>query len=260
MRGFLSGLRTWLRTDESVTCGTIGLKCCAKFLTSLQDDGDIHPVLAATFDFVLEHTSQSPTVRYRLCHFVNSLLNSMPSEAALDENICNDIIKYMLDRLKDHNPQVRVQAVQALQRLQFPDDPNDKIVKTYLIHLNNDTSPQVRMAILTAIGRNFRTIPAIIDRLWDIDERVRRHTYLQMSSFPVKSYKVAQRITFLEQGLNDHSESVKKVVTSVLLPQWLELYNRNYISFVAALKLDANMTEVHRFMKIAKEALFALFK
>lgn len=250
----------WMRLDETQSYATIGLIFGAKFLTSLQEDGDTHPILLSTFHFLLETISLSSIVRFRLCQFVNSLLSSMPPEATLDDSVCNDIIKYMLDRLKDPSSQVRIQAVQALQRLQFPDNPNDKIVRSYLIHLANDTSPQVRMAVITAIGRNFRTIPAIIERLWDIDERVRRHTYLQMSSFPVKSYKVTQRITFLEQGLNDHSESVKKAVTSVLLPQWLQSYNKNFISFVGALKLDANMTEIHRYMKIAKEALFAIFQ
>lgn len=260
MRCFLSALRAWMKEEETCTYANIGLKFCAKFLSSIQDDGDTHPILLSTFDFVLRTISVIGTVRFRLCQFVNSILNSMPSEAALDDKICDDIIKYMIDRLKDQSPSVRVQAIQALQRLQFPDDPNDKIVKNYLIHLNNDSSPQVRMAIITAIGRNFRTIPAIVERLWDTEERVRRHTYLQMSSFPVKSYKLEQRIIFLEQGLNDHSESVQKVVASVLLPQWLDLYNKNYISFIGALKLDANMKEVHRFMKVAKHALFALFK
>lgn len=106
---------------------------------------------------------------------------------------------------------VRVQAVHALQRLQMPDNPNDTIVKIYLFHLNTDPAPTVRQAVISCIGRNFHTIPSIMDRLWDVDEKVRRHTYLQMSSYPVKAYKVVQRLTFLEQGLNDQSEIVTKV-------------------------------------------------
>lgn len=116
----------------------------------------------------------------------------------------------MLDRLKDISQNVRVQAVYAMQRLQTPEDPTDPIVKMYQYHLASDPASVVRKAVITSIGRNVHTIPSIIERLWDIDERVRRHVYVQMCSYPVRSYKVSQRLTFLEQGLNDE-DSVKKV-------------------------------------------------
>lgn len=265
MNEFLKCIRTWMQTekDDSNLYVDVGLKFSVKFLITLKDNGDTgdsHPVLIDTFDFLLGTVSTKQSVRFRLCQFVNSLLNSMSSEAVLDDGVCNSIIKYMLDRMKDSCSQVRVQAVKALQRLQYPDDPNDKIVRTYLFHLSHDMSSDVRMAILTAIGRNYRTIPPIMERLWDVDERVRRHTFIHMSSYSVKSYKVAQRVTFLEQGLNDHSEKVRDIVASVFLPQWLETYQKNYISFVAALKLDASMTEITRSMKVAKEALFRIFR
>lgn len=51
-----------------------------------------------------------------------------------------------------------------------------------------------------------------------------------------------------------------QVVTNVLLPQWVQSYNKQYITFVSALKLDANEEEIHRFSKIAKKALFEIFK
>lgn len=109
-----------------------------------------------------------------------------------------------------------MQAVHAMQRLQIPDNPNDSIVKAYQFHLANDPSVIVRQAVITSIGRNFHTIPFILERLWDVDEKVRRHTYLQMSSYPVRAYKVSQRLTFLEQGLNEHSDFVKKVRFNIL--------------------------------------------
>lgn len=117
----------------------------------------------------------------------------------------------LCNALQDVSPKVRVQALNAMQRLQSPDDPNDAIVRLYQHHLSSDPSASVRMAVITSIGRNFHTLPSILERLWDCDERVRRHTYVQMCSYPVKSYKVAQRLIFLEQGLNDHSEVVRKV-------------------------------------------------
>jgi condensin complex subunit 3 len=101
--------------------------------------------------------------------------------------------------------------VVALQRLQNPDDADDPVFKLYIFHLENDPSSKVRQAVISSIGKNRFTIPYIIERLWDSDEKVRRYTYIQMSSYPVKSYQVSQRLQFLEQGLNENSESVIKV-------------------------------------------------
>lgn len=147
-----------------------------------------------------------------------------------------------------------------MQRLQSPDDINDKIVRIYLHHLSFDPSVVVRQTVITAIGRNLHTVPYILERLWDTDDRVRRHVYLQMSSYPVKSYKVVQRLTILEQGLHERADAPRKVVRNVLLPQWLEAYNNNYIDFVSGLKIDANEEELERFRKIAKLALLEVFK
>lgn len=147
-----------------------------------------------------------------------------------------------------------------MQRLQSPDDINDKIVRIYLHHMSFDPSVIVRQTVITAIGRNLHTVPYILERLWDTDDRVRRHVYLQMSSYPVKSYKVVQRLIILEQGLHERADAPKKVVRNVLLPQWLEAYNNNYIDFVSGLKIDANEEELERFRKIAKLALLEVFK
>ena len=115
-------------------------------------------------------------------------------------------------------PIVRVQALLALQWLQNPDDPEDCGFRTNFYHLDSDSSPKVRQTIITSLGRNYRTISYILECLWDVEERIRRHTYMQMSSYPVKLYKVAQRLTFLEQGLNDHSETVRKMLKNVVDP------------------------------------------
>lgn len=263
MKYFLKGIRTWMRLDETNPYANVGLEFLAKYLSSLRcEDPDTitHPILKSTFEYLLKTISSATNIRFRICQFVNLLLAAMSSEANIDDEIFEEIMKYMSDRMKDCSPSVRVQAVYALQRLQLPDNPDDSVVRLYSYHLNNDPSALVRQAVLKSIGRNAMTVPIILERLWDVDERVRRRTYLQMSSHPVKSYKVAQRLMLLEQGLNDHSESVRKIVHGVLLPQWLQSYNRQHLSLISALKLDANLEEIQRFAKISKQALFILFK
>lgn len=259
---FLNGLRVWMKFDANNVHANVGLKFCAKYLTTLANDVtvDTHPMLVSTLDFLLERISLVANVRFRMCQFINTLLSFMDSEAALEDYICGNITQYMLNRLTDLSAAVRVQAIKALQRLQIPDDLNDGIQRSYLFHLANDPSPAVRIAVVSAIGMNVHTIPSIMDRLRDVDENVRRHIYMEMSRYPVKAYRVVQRIILLARGLNDESIGVREMVASVLLPQWLESYGNEYIALVAALKIDSNEIELKRFVKVAKQGLFALFK
>lgn len=261
---FLKGLRVWMKCDEKNICANVGLEFGAKYLATLANDVSLdtltHPMLVSTFEFILDTLSLVANVRFRLCQFVNLLLMFMGAEATLEDYICRNITEYMLDRLTDSSAAVRVQAVKALNRLQLPEDPNDVIRRSFLFHLANDPSSAVRIAIVTAISHNFNSISAILARLWDVDENVRRHVYFEMGKHSVKVYKVVQRITFLEQGLNDKSDRVREMVTSVLLPQWLHSSDCNYIALVASLKIDSNDFELKRFVKTAKQGLFALFK
>lgn len=187
------------------------------------------------------------------------ILNALGQEATLDDGICDNIMKYMMDRLVDMSASVRVQATLALQRLQVPDNPHDPVLRCYQYHLCSDPSPKVRKAIISCMGRNYQTIPYILDRLWDIDEKVRRHTYVHMSTYPVRSYKVSQRMILLEQGLNDRSESVSSVVKNIMLKQWIEAYKKDYVALIAALKLDSDEKEINRFRQIAQQTLQELF-
>ncbi|XP_033250680.1 condensin complex subunit 3-like [Drosophila miranda] len=90
------------------------------------------------------------------------------------------------------------------------------------------------------MGRNYITVPYILQRLWDVDEKVRRHTYVNMCNYPVRAYRVAQRLTLLEKGLNDSSANVKKTVVNIMLKAWIDSYQQNYVALIAALKLDSS--------------------
>lgn len=264
---FTKILLSAMQKEETNEYANTALLFCSKFITSFAegaddevDDEETHPMMTSIFNWLLNNSSSNQHIRFRFCQFVNLLLKNLGQEAALDDNICDSILKYMLDHLKDLSASVRVEAIHALQRIQNPENPDDTVVKAYTFHLCSDPSPKVRQAVISSIGRNYNTIPIIIDRLWDIDEKVRRHAYLQMSSYPVKAYKVIHRLKLLEQGLSDHSESVKKIVTNIMLPNWLESYNKKYLEFVSALKLDANDTEIERFRTTSKMALKEIFQ
>lgn len=93
-----------------------------------------------------------------------------------------------------------------------------------------------------------------------MDEKVRRHTILQMSKYPVRQYMVAQRSKILEQGLKDQSSLVKQALTKVMLPHWIESYQKNFIHFLEGLKIDATDEELVIFKRVSTEALMEVFK
>uniref|UniRef100_A0A4Y0BE79 Nuclear condensin complex subunit 3 C-terminal domain-containing protein n=1 Tax=Anopheles funestus TaxID=62324 RepID=A0A4Y0BE79_ANOFN len=262
MKSLIQVVKWQMEHDETNPYANNVLKFCAKFVADPEYSGQAvtHPIMASMFDWLLTTISTIQRIRFRVCQLVNLILNALGADAALDDTICDKILRYMLERIRDASQHVRVQAVLALQRLQDPSSPEDPVVRAYVYHLDKDPSPKVRQAIISSLGRNYRLIPYILERLWDADERVRRHTYMQMSSYPVRQYKIEQRLKFLEQGLNDHSEAVRDVMCNVMIPQWIESYQRDYVRFVEALRLDSDEKEMERFRKAAKTVLMEIFK
>lgn len=187
-------------------------------------------------------------------------MSSFSQRAELDETIIDKITERMLYFMKDVSPLVRTQAVFALQRLQDPDSSEDPVTKSFAYHMESDPAVKVRQATITAIAKKLQNIPAILDRLHDVDEKVRRHTYLQMSSYSVKSYKIADRIAILSAGLNDRSDIVRKAVTNLLLSNWIGVYDFDYAEFIRAVKLDSNEKELIKFRTLAEMALHEIFK
>lgn len=195
----------------------------------------------------------------RLCQFIRFIINSFSTSAEIDDEIYETITGSMMDFIKDISPLVRVQAVLSLHRLQNPEDQGDVVTKAYQYHLEFDPSPKVRQAVMTSIAKNVISMNCIMDRLHDCDEKVRRHTYIQMSSYPVKQHPITHRLEFLECGLYDRSEYVRKAVCNIMLQNWIAAYEKKYNQFVAAIKLDSKEEDIQRFKKIAYQALSEIF-
>ena len=64
-----------------------------------------------------------------MCQLVNSILNSMGESASLDDDLFGKIYDTMLQRLMDKKPEVRVQAIHALNRLQDPRNKECPVIK-----------------------------------------------------------------------------------------------------------------------------------
>ncbi|XP_030421268.1 condensin complex subunit 3 isoform X2 [Gopherus evgoodei] len=185
------------------------------------------------------HSANSHAVRLRVCQLVNKLLGSMPENAQIDDDLFDKINEAMLIRLKDKIPNVRLQAVLALARLQDPNDENCPVVNVYNALLENDSNAEVRRAVLSCIAPSAKTLPKIVGRTMDVKEAVRKLAYEVLAEkVHMRALSIAQRVKLLQQGLNDRSDAVKEVVQKKLLQAWLRLTEGDVLELLHRLDVE----------------------
>ncbi|XP_052055160.1 condensin complex subunit 3 [Apodemus sylvaticus] len=219
----------------------------AKFVTSFhqsdqeedeeEKDGGI---LNYLFTFLLKsHEANSSAVRFRVCQLINKLLGNMPENAQIDDDVFDEINEAMLIRLKDKIPNVRIQAVLALSRLQDPKDDDCPVVDAYVTLIENDSNSEVRRAVLSCIAPSAKTLPKIVGRTKDIKDAVRKLAYQVLAEkVHLRAMSIAQRVLLLQQGLNDRSDAVKQAVQKHLLQGWLRLTEGNILELLHRLDVE----------------------
>lgn len=263
MLDFINGVRQILQLEILNQYSMTLLRFLMKFLASLrcaESEEGFHCIIDGVVNFLIGHTSAKGAVRANVCKFIDMLTKSLSEDVEMLDEVHTKLTDCLEMHMHDTVINVRAQAAYALCRFQNPDDKNDKVLCIYEYHLSHDPAVSVRQAILSSIARNAITVPFIIERFSDIDEKVRRSAYLQMSSYPVRHLKLTQRQQFVKLGLNDHSEAVCKVVRDVLLPRWFQSYDKQYLNFLSALKLDDNYEEIQNFATFSKNTLIDQFK
>ncbi|KAK2500118.1 hypothetical protein MC885_006452 [Smutsia gigantea] len=212
------------------------IEFAAKFVTSFhQSDTDDEEeeedggILNYLFTFLLKsHEANSSAVRFRVCQLINKLLGSMPENAQIDDDLFDKINEAMLIRLKDKVPNVRIQAVLALSRLQDPKDDECAVVNAYATLIENDSNPEVRRAVLSCIAPSAKTLPRIVGRTKDVlAEKVH-----------MRAMSIAQRVMLLQQGLNDRSDTVKQAMKKHLLQGWLQFTEGNILQLLHRLDVE----------------------
>ncbi|XP_055241444.1 condensin complex subunit 3 isoform X7 [Gorilla gorilla gorilla] len=228
------------------------IEFAAKFVTSfhqsdVEDDEEEEDggLLNYLFTFLLKsHEANSNAVRFRVCQLINKLLGSMPENAQIDDDVFDKINKAMLIRLKDKIPNVRIQAVLALSRLQDPKDDECPVVNAYATLIENDSNPEVRRAVLSCIAPSAKTLPKIVGRTKDVKEAVRKLAYQVLAEkVHMRAMSIAQRVMLLQQGLNDRSDAVKQAMQKHLLQGWLRFSEGNILELLHRLDVE-NSSEV----------------
>lgn len=117
--------------ENSVNCC---LDFAAKFVASFEigkdAEEDSDPFFTGMFDFLLSnHNVKSQAVRFRVCQFINRVLDELSDSAAINSDLFDRIYETMLERVQDRIASVRIQAVIALQRLQNPASDDCPVMK-----------------------------------------------------------------------------------------------------------------------------------
>lgn len=219
----------------------------AKFVTSFHQSDEEEEeeekdggILNYLFTFLLKsHEANSSAVRFRACQLINKLLGNMPENAQIDDDLFDKINEAMLIRLKDKIPNVRIQAVLALSRLQDPKDHDCPVVDAYVTLIENDSNPEVRRAVLSCIAPSAKTLPKIVERTKDIKDIVRKLAYQVLAEkVHMRALSIAQRVLLLQQGLSDRSDAVKQAVQKHLLQGWLRFTEGNILELLHRLDVE----------------------
>lgn len=236
----------------------------AKFVTSFHNsDGEEEDEMDEEnspvnylFNFLLQsHVANSMAVRFRVCQLIYKLLVNLPENALIDDDLFDKIHDAMLIRITDRIPNVRIQAVLALARLQDPSDVNCPVTNAYMHLLENDLNAEVRRAVLSCIAPSARTLPKIVGRIMDAKELVRKLAYQVLAEkVHIRALTIAQRVNLLQLGLNDRSEAVKEIMQKKLLQSWLKYTEGDVLELLHRLDVE-NSPEV---AVSALNAMFAL--
>ncbi|XP_076461529.1 condensin complex subunit 3-like isoform X2 [Babylonia areolata] len=213
------------------------------------DQEDSNPVLQRLFDFLLQHhNANDRAVRFRACQLITKLLGNLGEEASIDDDLYEQVFHCMLERLRDKAAMVRVHAVLALVRLQDPTDDTCPVIKAYLFLMTSDPNPEVRKTIVSHIAPCRKTLVAILERTRDVKDTVRQAAFTVVADkIPMKALTISQRVQLLQQGLNDRTESVRRVCVSKMVQGWLRSSEGNVLDLLHGLDVE-NSTQVCRDM------------
>ncbi|KAL7417587.1 nuclear condensing complex subunit [Mrakia frigida] len=182
------------------------------------------------FNFVSQgFEAKDKHVRYRCCQLAALLLPRMP---ALDEDVYASVRLSLLERARDKEVPVRVQAILALSSFhgQDAEDEDEIEVLGELMDITaTDPSADVRQTALFSLPFTPRTLPVILLRTRDVDPSVRRTVYLQALSLAQiqdpRRLTIRQREEVVRNGLGDRDPKVRQAAGTMLTSWFLSRFD-----------------------------------
>lgn len=156
----------------------------------------------------------------------------------LFENLRNKLI----ERTRDKEAAVRVQAVISLSKFQVPEEGEDEVESLIANIMRSDPSADVRKAALANIEINQNTIPYVVERIRDVDARVRRYVFghPMQAIGDCRVFSISDREQILSWGLNDRDASVQRACANMLSAYWIRQCNDNIIEFLTRLDVTTS--------------------
>lgn len=165
----------------------------------------------------------------------------------------------MSERIKDIRWEVRLQAVEALVRLQEPSDLECPAIRAYLQSIY-DPHPQVRKEVVLKMAPTLMTAARIVERIRDVNEAVRHAAFLKCAQMGPKLIRIIDRRAILLQGFVEEVEKVKNIFEKHFLPKWLHFYNGNFIEFIKSINLDADENDMQQTAYLSEKIMQVLFR
>ncbi|VDP51522.1 unnamed protein product [Schistosoma curassoni] len=169
----------------------------------------------------------NPAVRFRCMQIIHKLLDGIGDNGIMPEELYRTLQSILLRRVYDTKVSVRVEAIQALSRMQDPTDAECPVVEAFIWLTRHDPTAEVRRAALAAMVLTTRTLPSLVERCRDLADNVRRAAYKLLASRGIlRPLSIAKRIRILQDGLSDRSEEVRKATKELVLA-WFNGTNRD---------------------------------
>ncbi|KAF9103383.1 hypothetical protein BGX29_003425 [Mortierella sp. GBA35] len=226
-----------------------------------QDEEEQGDISSRFVEYLMLHllkgiTVKEKLVRVRCCKLIALSTNSM---GAMDNDLYIQLKKSLMERARDKESAVRIQAIFALAKLQDDDDEEDpeegdNVVQKLLDLMQHDPAGEVRRSAIFNIEQSKVTLPYILERARDTDTYSRRAVFTkpmsELQDFRVLS--IGEREKLLRYGLSDRDEGVKKACTRMLATRWIQQADDNLLEFLE--RLDVMGSDV------AEDVLTAFFR
>lgn len=242
-------------------------------LVSVLDGAEEGTAESASFgafvDALLRHLmdgleARDRSVRYRCTQTLACVMSSGLSE--IDEDLFEALQTALLDRVRDRESGVRVQAVVALSRFQadLSDDAEEEDesatrISEVLLHLlQHDPSAEVRRAVLAHLNQSGATLPFLLERARDADPVLRKQVYSNVMPAinGFKPLSISKRNRLLEWGLLDRDASVRRAAERMFGVDWLNLANGSILELLQRLDIansKVNEDAVRAFLAVRPE-------
>ncbi|WVO20456.1 uncharacterized protein IAS62_001753 [Cryptococcus decagattii] len=201
--------------------------------------------------------AKDKNVRFRVTLMIVSMINGL---GEMDDDLYILLRKSLLDRSKDREASVRVQAALGLSKLQSGEEEEDleegqePLVDVLLDLLRYDPAAEVRRAALYNFPRTPASLPHILARTRDVDPIIRRTVFagvLSIEALPdPRVLTIAQREEVVRNGLGDREPSVRKAAAG-MLAGWLDLAEGDLLEFLSRFDVISS--------QVAEDALMSIF-